>query len=250
MLKILNSLDKGASLVVGLTAGVLLITGCASMSADECVTADWHAIGFEDGSSGRTTGNISRHRKACAKHGVTPDFNAYTAGHAKGVPLYCVETKGFYVGSKGGAFPSVCAGAKYPGFEKGYERGLTAYCSPNKAFAIGSANGSYPEKCPALKFPDFEEAYEIGLRAYEMQLEINALQEEYNAVDSELVGIKARIASNEQEIIARNSTPERRRELIELNKDLRLVAKGLEVELSDLFYEIESKKRKKDAIRF
>ncbi len=53
------------------------LAGCASgMDSAECVTADWRAIGYEDGSQGRGTGAFAARRKACADHGVTPKFEA------------------------------------------------------------------------------------------------------------------------------------------------------------------------------
>lgn len=54
------------------------LAGCASgMDSAECVTADWRAIGYEDGSQGRGANSFSERRKACADHGVTPNFEAY-----------------------------------------------------------------------------------------------------------------------------------------------------------------------------
>ena len=60
------------------------IAGCSTMSADECVTADWRTIGYEDGAAGREVSAISRHRKACAKHGVTAILMRTNRGTAKG----------------------------------------------------------------------------------------------------------------------------------------------------------------------
>ena len=56
---------------------VAALSGCASMSSEECANSDWHSIGYEDGSRGYTTEKFSGRRKACAKHGVTADFQAY-----------------------------------------------------------------------------------------------------------------------------------------------------------------------------
>ena len=53
------------------------MSGCASMSADECAVSDWNAIGYEDGAQGYTADRLGNHRKACAKHGVAPDLQAY-----------------------------------------------------------------------------------------------------------------------------------------------------------------------------
>ena len=76
------------------TAGILTIisllglSGCATMSADECVMSDWHTIGFEDGARGYTADQLGNRRKSCAKHGVAPDFEAYQAGREEGLRQY------------------------------------------------------------------------------------------------------------------------------------------------------------------
>ena len=60
------------------------LSGCASMNAEECAATDWTAIGYEDGSRGYTADRFSNHRNACAKHGITPDFQAYMNGRSQG----------------------------------------------------------------------------------------------------------------------------------------------------------------------
>ena len=71
--------------VIGAAFVMLFMSGCASMSSDECVATDWSAIGYEDGARGYTTDRFSRHRKACAKHGITADFGSYQAGRDQGL---------------------------------------------------------------------------------------------------------------------------------------------------------------------
>ena len=84
------------------------LNGCASMSGDECMTSDWSAIGYEDGSRGYADNRLGKHRKACAKHGVTPDFAAYQSGRDRGLVQYCQPGRGFNVGSSGGQYYGVC----------------------------------------------------------------------------------------------------------------------------------------------
>jgi hypothetical protein len=62
------------------------LSGCASMNAEECAATDWSAIGYEDGSRGYTADRFGNLRKSCAKHGITPDFQAYMNGRRTGVP--------------------------------------------------------------------------------------------------------------------------------------------------------------------
>ena len=64
---------------------VAVLSGCASMSSEECANSDWSAIGYEDGSRGYTTDKFGSRRKACAKHGITADFRAYQEGRDEGL---------------------------------------------------------------------------------------------------------------------------------------------------------------------
>ena len=91
-----------------LCIAIVGIAGCAGMSEQACVSADWRTIGFEDGTLGRSEASIGRYRQQCGEHGVTPDLNAYRAGHAQGVLTYCRVSNGFEVGHSGAAYQGVC----------------------------------------------------------------------------------------------------------------------------------------------
>ena len=71
--------------IIGLAAIAIVMQGCASMSGQECMVADWQAIGYEDGVRGSTADRIGNHRKACAKHGIAPDLQAYQKGRDAGL---------------------------------------------------------------------------------------------------------------------------------------------------------------------
>jgi len=116
-----------ASLVIGLS-------GCASMNADECVASDWFAIGHEDGSRGYASDRFGNYRKACAKHGVSPDFQAYQNGREQGLVEYCQPGRGFSYGVNGGQYRGVCSVELESGFLEAYRAGkrlhtLRAYVS-------------------------------------------------------------------------------------------------------------------------
>ena len=89
-----------------LAAAVLGLGGCASMSADECATSNWSAVGYEDGSRGYTTERFGAHRKACAKHGVTADFQAYQQGREQGLVEFCQRVPRGTRGPRASTLPS------------------------------------------------------------------------------------------------------------------------------------------------
>jgi hypothetical protein len=96
---------------VGIVLAVvtLISSGCASMSGDECLTSDWRGIGYEDGARGYSGDRLGQHRKSCAKHGVTPDLEAYQTGRTDGLREFCQPQRGFNLGSSGGRYNGVCA---------------------------------------------------------------------------------------------------------------------------------------------
>ena len=84
------------------------LSGCATMSEEECATSDWAAIGYEDGSRGYASSYFGERRQACAKHGYTPDFEAYQSGRREGLVEFCQPMRGFNLGASGGRYNGVC----------------------------------------------------------------------------------------------------------------------------------------------
>ena len=127
---------------------LLGLSGCATMSADECAISDWHTIGFEDGAKGYTADRVSNHRKACAKHGVAPDFESYQAGRSEGLRQYCQPSRGFNVGASGSRYNGVCPGDMEPDFVDAYNSGHKLY---NFRASVNSANYSINAKKSELE---------------------------------------------------------------------------------------------------
>lgn len=104
-------------------AGAAVLSGCAGMSEQACLVSDWRAVGFENGAAGRAITTIGRYREACSKHGVTPDLDAYRAGHAEGVEIYCRPNNGFEVGRSGATYQGVCPANLESAFLANYDSG-------------------------------------------------------------------------------------------------------------------------------
>lgn len=112
---------------LGLCAALQLVAGCAGMSEQACVTADWRTIGFEDGTLGRSPAMIGTYRQQCAEHGVAPDLDGYRAGHSEGVQIYCRASNGFAAGHSGAMYQSVCPADLEGDFLAEYEAGRHLY---------------------------------------------------------------------------------------------------------------------------
>jgi hypothetical protein len=106
-----------------LALSTLAISGCATMGESECLTSDWRTIGYEDGVAGYSGERIAQHRKACAKHGVTPDLTAYQEGRNEGLREYCQPANGFRVGARGAGYSGMCPAELDGAFVAAYESG-------------------------------------------------------------------------------------------------------------------------------
>jgi hypothetical protein len=104
-----------------------LLGGCAGMSEQACLSSDWKTVGFQDGTLGRPVGTIGNYGRACADHGVTPDLEAYRAGHAEGVAVYCRASNGFGVGHSGAGYQGVCPANLEQAFVAEYNVGRHLY---------------------------------------------------------------------------------------------------------------------------
>jgi len=106
---------------------ILAVQGCAAMNEQECVTGDWYAIGFEDGTQGRRADRIGTYRKACAEHQVTPDLQAYQEGRDDGLREFCQPQVGFNFGKRGGSYSGVCPVELEEDFFAAYQDGKQLY---------------------------------------------------------------------------------------------------------------------------
>lgn len=107
--------------------GLLILSGCASLSAEECLAADWYTIGVEDGSRGQSVSRIGAHRKACAEVGVQPDMARYSEGRAFGLQSFCTRERGYTEGENGRSYSGVCPPHLEPIFMQGYLAGQDRY---------------------------------------------------------------------------------------------------------------------------
>ncbi|MGH8223085.1 MAG: DUF2799 domain-containing protein [Woeseiaceae bacterium] len=186
------NLDMRIALVL---LAMLAMSGCASMSGDECVTSDWHAIGYEDGARGYTSDRLGNYRKACAKHGVTPDLRAYQAGR---------------------------------------EEGLAEFCQPSRGFNLGSNGGQYRGVCAAHNESRFLDAYNSGYHLYNLRSNVNSAQYQINARQRELEECKALIRDKEAALIGRETLTEERILLLADLKGLAERSGQLEAEIYTL----------------
>lgn len=121
---------------LGMLAGFSVLAGCSSMSANECLATDWRTVGYEDGVSGYSGDRVGQYRKACTKHGITPDLTQYQGGRDQGLKEFCKPLNGFRVGARGRGYNGVCPAQLDGPFLTAYESGRQLY---NLRSRVGSA---------------------------------------------------------------------------------------------------------------
>ena len=74
--------------LIVLLSSTMLLNGCAVMSKNECMNANWNLIGQQDGFKGN--GSLLQQRtQACVKHQIVLDNGSYASGYNKGLRNYC-----------------------------------------------------------------------------------------------------------------------------------------------------------------
>jgi len=193
--------------IVLLSGFALVLSGCAGISKEECLYADWTAIGYEDGAAGRPVSAISSRRVACAKKaGVTVDMEAYRAGRDEGLELFCEPSNGYLVGARGSAYFGVCVGREEMAFLSAYETGrrlyeleraVAGYAADIKQahYDLSDLDHRIAHTETALISPDTPHGTRVELLA-----ELKHLSEERGRIETAIVGLNRKHARAEDDL--------------------------------------------------
>lgn len=193
---------------ISISASLVLaaLGGCASMSSEECANSDWVAVGFEDGSRGYSTDRFGKRRKACAKHGITADFQAYQSGRADGLVEFCQPGRGFNLGVSGGHYNGVCDVALEEEFLDAYRVGHQLYGLRSN---VSNANSQiYSRERELDRTKSLMREKEVGLISGETETEqrilllgdLKDLSERTGQLESEIEALIADRARHEYEL--------------------------------------------------
>jgi len=186
-----SRIDFARKSLLWLLAAVLL-QGCASMSREECLNANWTVVGEIDGQQGRGLDLLDDYRRDCAEYGVVPDVQAYVAGRENGLLLYCTSENGYREGRIGRQLEADCPPALAADFRRNFELGRDVHNSLDNL-----RNNSY------LVRSKRDELDELRNRrtAEERSLEQNPLtDEQVTAKRSEIASMSDRIDDLRDEI--------------------------------------------------
>ena len=179
----------------GMLLAIAVLSGCASMSSEECTNSDWVAIGYEDGSRGYTTDKFGSRRKVCAKHGVTADFKAY---------------------------------------QEGREEGLVEFCQPSRGYNLGVSGGAYYGVCDVAMEEDFLDAYRVGSQLHSLRSNVNNTSSRIYSKEAELKRNREKIREKQAVLISDDVTPQDRLLLLTDIRELAERSGELEAEIEQL----------------
>ncbi|GGD18750.1 hypothetical protein GCM10011342_29320 [Aquisalinus flavus] len=132
--------------LTGLFIACAFLSACVSMSEDDCLSANWAAIGANDGVNGAAYSTLETRINQCREYGVEANLTAYNRGYEDGLRTYCTPRNGFEVGSRGSSYNNVCPVELEPEFLAGYNEGRELYrLESNLRSAESALNSLYAQ---------------------------------------------------------------------------------------------------------
>lgn len=112
------------------------LMGCASLSKNECLQANWHELGWRDGNQGKPRSLFQKHADACVKHGIRAEKTEYFRGRDDGLMNFCTYDKGLSQGKSGKSYHYVCPPELEVSFLAGYNKGRKVHEYHRKVTAL------------------------------------------------------------------------------------------------------------------
>lgn len=143
--------------LTAIALSALVVTGCATttgLSKSQCEqlnlnTADWQALGQQDGLLGRDASYFAKHMQACAKV-------------ANMSPTVMTTPTAFITQNQ-------------QAWETGRQAGLKKYCTPLRAYQLGREGFSYQNVCPQEQMVELLKAHDEGYLNYQREQMMNQL---------------------------------------------------------------------------
>jgi len=121
---------------------LFVVNGCASLSKDQCLEANWKSLGLSDGKMGYKNDRVEKHNSACKEFNISVNEGEYAKGWWQGINKYCVPSNGYLLGERIEPYNDVCSGYLESGFLTGYVEGLET-ASRNVSWAYRQEKDEY-----------------------------------------------------------------------------------------------------------
>ena len=154
------------------------LSGCASLSKDQCLSGNWNDIGYRDGRQGYKSISLDAHAKSCAEYGVRPNREQYKQGYNKGIATYCSPSNGRHVGEAGRYYHHVCPANLEAEFLRQYSYGKEIHDVKAKIDTAQSERTKKEDQLRVEKNPSVRDALRSEISARDDL--IRTLQRNYN----------------------------------------------------------------------
>jgi hypothetical protein len=109
-----------------------LLSGCETMSPDECRLANWSDVGLRDGLAGQPLSLLDDRVKDCSKAGNRVDTSLYLAGRERGLQGYCRLENAAPLGLDGKSYAGVCPARIDYEFRRRHQAGYAVHDLRNR----------------------------------------------------------------------------------------------------------------------
>jgi len=106
---------------------LIFLTGCATLSQQDCQRGNWFGVGLQDGRTGAANDRLHDHQKACSEYGIALNDTQYLAGREQGLKEYCRIENAFKEGLDGHDYHHVCPPAIDAVFSRYHSAALAAH---------------------------------------------------------------------------------------------------------------------------
>lgn len=136
-------------------SSAILLTGCSTMDAQDCQSANWEMIGMKDGENGKLLSTFGEYSQQCNEFGVNANRQLYEKGRDYGLTTFCTKDRGFSEGRQQNQNNNVCPAPLQSAFNQGYGIGLK-YAAISREISnieseIWSLNDAIKDKNKALE---------------------------------------------------------------------------------------------------
>lgn len=189
-----------------LLTSTLILSGCATLNKEECLTANWYQIGYEDGAEGYPETRIKSHREACAEHGIKPNFNDFRKGHGEGILTFCKPRNGFNEGKRNRNYDGICPAHVEEAFLTAYKAGRQIYAANQAIRDVKSQQKTNKKEADSLKkaikskkAAMFAQETTTAKR-YELDAEISQMQKNLGALEQQDKELIRKLSDAEAEL--------------------------------------------------
>ena len=157
------------------------LSGCASLSKSECLSADWEDIGIRDGANGQPEEYLIQHAKACSKVDVVPDRGAWQHGRDRGLERYCVPRRAYQNGQYGSGYNlEQCVSYDQERLDDAWRKGNDVHRLANDLGSIDSEIGSIRDQLANDEKLERKERERLAFRLGQLGYERVATQRAYD----------------------------------------------------------------------